>query len=281
MSRRKRSGLAEDLLELAALLPWWLCLLLATVSYAVLHPYATAPVVLNAAPGQLGSMMNEAILKGLATGGQYVLPIILVTGAAVSFLRRRKRGALIQSVADNPSGSMLRDMSWQEFELLVGEAFRMRGYAVTERGGGGADGGVDIELRKGSEIFLVQCKQWRAYKVSVTVVRELYGVMAARGAAGGFVVTSGVFTSDAEVFARGRNIELIDGSILQTMIEQTKKGRPGERVLAPSPSRDGPACPKCGSQMIRRTAKQGPNAGNEFWGCSTYPKCHGIRVKPS
>lgn len=281
MSRRKRSGLAEDLLELAALLPWWLCLLLAIVSYAVLHPYATAPVVLNAAPGQLGSMMNEAILKGLATGGQYILPIILVTGAAVSFLRRRKREALIQSVADNPSGSMLRDMSWQEFELLVGEAFRMRGYAVTERGGGGADGGVDIELRKGSEIFLVQCKQWRAYKVSVTVVRELYGVMAARGAAGGFVVTSGVFTSDAEVFARGRNIELIDGSILQTMIEQTKKGRPGERVLAPSPSRDGPACPKCGSQMIRRTAKQGPNAGNEFWGCSTYPKCHGIRVKPS
>lgn len=157
----------------------------------------------------------------------------------------------------------------------------MRGYAVTERGGGGADGGVDIELRKGSEIFLVQCKQWRAYKVSVTVVRELYGVMAARGAAGGFVVTSGVFTSDAEVFARGRNIELIDGSILQTMIEQTKKGRPGERVLAASPSRDGPVCPKCGSQMIRRTAKQGPNAGNEFWGCSTYPKCHGIRVKPS
>ena len=219
MSRRKRSGLAEDLLELAALLPWWLCLLLATVSYAVLHPYATAPVVLNAAPGQLGSMMNEAILKGLATGGQYVLPIILVTGAAVSFLRRRKRGALIQSVADNPSGSMLRDMSWQEFELLVGEAFRMRGYAVTECGGGGADGGVDIELRKGSEIFLVQCKQWRAYKVSVTVVRELYGVMAARGAAGGFVVTSGVFTSDAEVFARGRNIELIDGSILARHID--------------------------------------------------------------
>lgn len=281
MSRRKRSGLAEDLLELAALLPWWLCLLLAIVSYAVLHPYATAPVVLHAAPGQLGSMMNEAILKGLATGGQYILPIILVTGAAVSFLRRRKRGALIQSVADNPSGSMLRDMSWQEFELLVGEAFRMRGYAVTERGGGGADGGVDIELRKGSEIFLVQCKQWRAYKVSVTVVRELYGVMAARGAAGGFVVTSGVFTSDAEVFARGRNIELIDGSILQTMIEQTKKGRPGERVLAASPSRDVPVCPKCGSQMIRRTAKQGPNAGNEFWGCRTYPKCHGIRVKPS
>ena len=44
MSRRKRSSPAEDLFELAALLPWWLCLILALVSYAVLHPYAVAPV---------------------------------------------------------------------------------------------------------------------------------------------------------------------------------------------------------------------------------------------
>lgn len=28
-------------------------------------------------------------------------------------------------------------MSWQEFELLVGEAFRLQGYEVTERGGRG------------------------------------------------------------------------------------------------------------------------------------------------
>jgi restriction system protein len=46
-----------------------------------------------------------------------------------------------------------------------------------ETGGGGPDGGVDLVLRKpggnGSEKFLVQCKQWRALKVGVDVVREL------------------------------------------------------------------------------------------------------------
>jgi restriction system protein len=50
---------------------------------------------------------------------------------------------------------------------------------VAEIGGGGADGGVDLVLTKpgksGGEKFLVQCKQWRAYKVGVDVVRELYG----------------------------------------------------------------------------------------------------------
>ena len=55
------------------------------------------------------------------------------------------------------------------------------------------------------------CKQWKAFKVGVTVVRELYGVMAARGAAGGFVVTSGRFTEEATRFADDRNIRLIDG----------------------------------------------------------------------
>ena len=25
--------------------------------------------------------------------------------------------------------------------------------------------------------------------------------------------------------------------------------------------------------MVKRIAKKGPNAGNEFWGCSSFPKC--------
>ncbi|MEA2091798.1 MAG: topoisomerase DNA-binding C4 zinc finger domain-containing protein, partial [Campylobacterota bacterium] len=32
-------------------------------------------------------------------------------------------------------------------------------------------------------------------------------------------------------------------------------------------------CPKCGSELILRVARKGANAGNEFYGCSNYPKC--------
>jgi ATP-dependent DNA helicase RecQ len=38
-----------------------------------------------------------------------------------------------------------------------------------------------------------------------------------------------------------------------------------------------PPCPLCGSRMVQRTARKGPNAGNDFWGCSTYPDCRGSR----
>ncbi len=36
-------------------------------------------------------------------------------------------------------------------------------------------------------------------------------------------------------------------------------------------------CPKCGGGMVRRITKRGSNAGNSFWGCSSYPACKGIR----
>jgi predicted RNA-binding Zn-ribbon protein involved in translation (DUF1610 family) len=32
-------------------------------------------------------------------------------------------------------------------------------------------------------------------------------------------------------------------------------------------------CPKCGFDLILRTASQGPNAGSKFYGCSGFPRC--------
>jgi ssDNA-binding Zn-finger/Zn-ribbon topoisomerase 1 len=32
-------------------------------------------------------------------------------------------------------------------------------------------------------------------------------------------------------------------------------------------------CPLCGSKLVLRTAKKGANEGNQFYGCSAFPKC--------
>lgn len=37
-----------------------------------------------------------------------------------------------------------------------------------------------------------------------------------------------------------------------------------------------PHCPKCGKEMVLRTAKKGSNQGRQFWGCPDYPNCHGV-----
>ncbi len=38
---------------------------------------------------------------------------------------------------------------------------------------------------------------------------------------------------------------------------------------------ENPKCPRCGSDMVLRTARKGPNAGKQFYGCSKYPDCKG------
>lgn len=40
---------------------------------------------------------------------------------------------------------------------------------------------------------------------------------------------------------------------------------------------DAPRCPNCAGTMILRTARKGANAGEKFWGCSSFPKCKGTR----
>jgi restriction system protein len=143
---------------------------------------------------------------------------------------------------------------------------------------GGPDGGIDLVLRKSGQDFLVQCKQWRTKAVGVTVVRELYGVVMSRGAAGGFLVTSGQFTADAQRFARESSIELIDGHQLVQMIGgivgSTEHESPAERSFpaAPVPEADTPHCPRCGGAMVRRKARQ---SGSEFFGCVGFPRCRG------
>lgn len=38
-----------------------------------------------------------------------------------------------------------------------------------------------------------------------------------------------------------------------------------------------PACHQCGEVMVLRKARSGKNAGQQFWGCSAFPKCRGVR----
>jgi restriction system protein len=275
---RKYSSPLEDFVDIVAMMPWWVGLLLAAVLYLGFSYYASQPLAPIAySPGHPPDVVSH-VLKGLVGMLKYALPILAVVGSLISLFKRIKRGSLFNAATDNGK-NFIDGVSWQEFELLVGESFRKKGYVVDERCGGGADGGVDLVLYKDGEKSLVQCKQWRAYKVGVTVVRELYGVMAAEGAASGYVVTSGRFTAEAKKFASGREIALIDGATLSWMIREVKKQ--SKTVLIPSvqtvPKVGNPACPVCSGKMEMRTARKRKSAGTQFWGCARYPTCKGTR----
>lgn len=49
-----------------------------------------------------------------------------------------------------------------------------------------------------------------------------------------------------------------------------------ERAVLQTAVATAPICPKCGVELIPRTAKSGQNKGNKFWGCPNYPQCRTV-----
>jgi len=250
--------------------------------FATRTPLPTHPEALRARGKTIADVATSTLVLTITGFLQYVVPVTLLAGAMVSFFKRRRQRELHAQVADDPDANALEKMSWQEFEGLVAETFRRKGFRVSERGGAGPDGGVDLVAYQGTEKYVIQCKQWKVRQVGVAIVRELYGVMTAEHAVGGFVVTSGRFTTDAKNFAEGRSIRLVDASKLRTMIggrppsDQPEASAQADAGTLPSSLPLEPVCPKCGSRMVLRTAKSGAHAGEQFWGCSRFPACRGI-----
>lgn len=285
MPRRKKSSLYGDLFDIAAMLPWWAGLLLAVISFIGFHSVAQMEMVPPSHPREFGQYFSHQLFRTLSSILQYLIPAIFCLGAATSFFSRLERRMLFKQV--HGEQITVAQLSWKEFELLVGEAFRQRGYTVAETGDG-ADGGVDLVLTKSGERYLVQCKHWKSgARVSVMVVRELLGVMTSQKAKGGFVVASGGFTKDAEEFAQKNGINLTGRDELNRMIQTaqtsiknhrnltTPQTLPTEPKAPPTKPSLSPTCPICNADMVKRIATRGSNRGSEFWGCSRFPKCRG------
>ena len=64
-------------------------------------------------------------------------------------------------------------------------------------------------------------------------------------------------------------------SLLRQHITSNMDNTPNQAVNIENESTP-PRCPKCGNEMVLRTAKSGSNKGNQFWGCPDYPRCRGI-----
>ena len=229
----------------------------------------TAPKDLNAFSDSIYRTLFVSFSKIL----QYVIPLAFIVGAGVSIFKSKARNKLLDHQS---SLETIRSMPWQEFELLVGEAFKRKGFEVKENGGGGADGGIDLVLNKNGKKSIVQCKRWKTFSIGVPLIRELYGVMTAERANDCIFVSSGNYTAEARLFAEGKPIWLIDGAELLDLVSsvQVQPNISQSSTIKQSQSAN-PKCPLCGAEMVKRTAKKGANAGSEFLGCSQFPKCRG------
>lgn len=246
---RKNTSFADLLFQA----PWWVSVITAAITYVLMGHLL--PSV------ETDNQLINMVFKALAIPAPYFAIFILFI-APFSFFNARRKAKQLDA---QKSIETIRQLHWRNFEELVAEAYRRQGYRVTE-GGFGADGGVDLELRKGEGLILVQCKQWKAQKVGVSVVREMFGVLTASNADKIIVICSGKFTQQAIDFASDKPVTLIDGNELLSIIHEVQTEPKVETVKQN-------VCPRCGSELVERQAKRGAHAGNVFLGCSAFPKC--------
>lgn len=259
MGRRKRTIL-NDLM----VLPWWWSPIAALLAYVGIG--YVLPAILPQHHPAFAAF--NTVLPKLAP----IVAFALLVPMPFAYLNGRKKKQLVDSNRDLDS---IRALSWKELEQLVAEAFRRKGYKVRENLAAGPDGGVDVALEKDGQLHLVQCKQWKTQKVGVSVVREMYGLMVAHNASSVSIVSSGIFTQEAQNFAEDKPIDLIDGVQLNKLISGVQRSGSGGQVdtnlqVKPQPST---ICPKCGGGLVTRVARRGSNSGKQFTGCSGYPKC--------
>ncbi len=206
---------AWSLVGALGMLPWWGWLLAGGVVFFLLQGAHAAVNPATDLAERWYSAIDIASVAGLA--------LCTVFGALSFMLRNDSAKAAFKNADRSPPAAPR--MSWGQFELLAVEAFRRRGFQITERGGSTDDGSRNLQLTRGRQIFIAHCKAWRQTSVDIGAIRELYSMVIVSKASGGIAITTGSFTQEARTFAAGRQLQLIDGQTLREMLRDAE-GQP-------------------------------------------------------
>jgi len=139
---------------------------------------------------------------------------------------------------------------------------------------GARNGGIDLLVEMEGERLVVQCKHWKKWSVGVRHVRELLGTLMDASVEKGVLVTLRGCTDDAIALAKKHGIRIVEEGELVELMRNTD-GSLNRRIGAIL-NDDRKLCPRCESPLVIRTAKKGRNPGEQFWGCTNYPRCHYI-----
>ncbi|HEU5125712.1 MAG TPA: restriction endonuclease [Verrucomicrobiae bacterium] len=174
--------------------------------------------------------------------------------------------------SDDHLRQQLYSIDWFQFEKLVGHLYRKLGHAVTFKGGANPDGGIDLIVEMAGQRKAIQCKHWKGREVGVKTVREFFGALADAGLSNGVIVSLRGGTPDAKQFASRHSLEILEEGELLRLLRSTDAMFDPEVLELLHDKRK--FCPKCNHEMVRRVSRKSVNYGQEFWGCSTYPRCH-------
>jgi restriction system protein len=196
-----------NIIDFLVQIPWWVSVTLSASFYLLLKflvPFfETQSTLVNEVHVSLGPVFAPVVALA------FLAPISF---SLLKSNRRKKLVALKEEI------QAIQELSWQQFKELVANAYRGKGYTIMESSTFTADPSVDLVLRQGANIYLVQCRYWQNRKLGRREARNLFSLMHDKQASGVFLLTTGIFTNEARHYALGRPINLIDGIALVELL---------------------------------------------------------------
>lgn len=136
-------------------------------------------------------------------------------------------------------------------------------------------------------VILIEKSTEKIIKIAIEVDGEKYhqsSRMQSRDANKDYVVKEHGWHMVRVFIPLGMDMNSEDGEEINMSLEETAKSiqeyldsiKETDSIEDSSDSVETKICPKCGGTLVKRVAKKGPYAGNEFWGCNNYPKCNYI-----
>jgi len=189
---------------------------------------------------------------------------LIIIVIAITCLIRKKR---IEQALETDSYDK---MTGEEFEEFCADILRGNGYTNVEVTKASGDHGIDVLASKDGLRYAIQCKRY-SKPVGNKAVQEAYSGKAIYKADVAVVMSNMDFTSQAIDDARKLGVELWDRNKIYSL--QKRGNVVIEESIAPDNASEDLVCPKCGGNLVIRTAKRGANIGSKFYGCSNYPNC--------
>jgi len=312
VARRKAKGPLPALVGLVGTLPPLAGLALAAFSWFAVHWLATLPpdVLPSGSPAAKAA---GAYFRGLALGGEYVLPAIFVLAALISMLSKARRapprlavpgeaplrreeapeprnehdiyrmGAgdwddapqAVQAQVDTSAWTLalLRSLEWKRFEELCAAYFQQLGFR-TRMTPAGPDGGVDIHLLADGSDRSVVLVQCKAWSSYDVGVKAVRELLGVMTAEG---VAEGVFVTTGRYTQAARDFAMGKEIALIDGADLLAKIRAlredRQQALLAIATSGDFTRPTCPSCGVKMARRIARESGDAFWGCPNFPGC--------
>jgi hypothetical protein len=249
----------QGVVRLLDTMPWWALVVIALLTFAVLHELAGVDVEQANHAGAMDAAASRVIIKILAGAGQYLFSAILLAEAAGALIASRRIGPRDARQAESGaregkraaanlmttdelmtglaslrelekkrevrgvwSTGLLNSIGAQRFAALVTLYYREKGVrsaAMRLEGGGGTVLKL-FQDDSGKASVVVQFRAQRAPWVGPRQIEALREVMDGERVAKGLFMTPGAFSKDAKECARLNGVTLVDGKLFLMMIRR-------------------------------------------------------------